>query len=201
MNDGTSEYQWLKLCKIFFHLKKDVYLCLIYFAPTCSVNLLEMIEKDINDKYRPKGDIIITGVLNARTASVLVYIINDTTTHIPINNYQVDQITERRVSQDKIVDSRCKELIDLCIGNQLRILNGRCCGNTTGKYTCFKPKGSSVVDYCLASETLLSEVLYMHVSEFIPKLSDCHCKISLKLLAHFEREYSNETGLTEFPSR
>lgn len=41
----------------------------------------------------------------------------------------------------------------------------------------------------------------MHVSEFIPKLSDCHCKISLKLLAHFEREYSNETGLTEFPSR
>lgn len=157
MNDGTSEYQWLKLCKIFFHLKKDVYLCLIYFAPKCSVNLLEMIEKDINDKYSPKGDIIITGDLNARTASVLDYIINDTTTHIPINNdkYQVDQITERRVSGDKIVDSRGKELIDLCIGNQLRILNGRCCDNTIGKYTCFKPKGSSVIDYLFSIRDII----------------------------------------------
>ena len=46
--------------------------------------------------------------------------------------------------------SRGKELLELCIGNQLRILNGRRFGNTTGRFTYFKTNGSSVVDYMIA---------------------------------------------------
>jgi hypothetical protein len=40
-----------------------------------------------------------------------------------------------------------KELLDLCISNQLRILNGRVLGDIFGNYTCYTPNGASVVDY------------------------------------------------------
>jgi hypothetical protein len=43
------------------------------------------------------------------------------------------------------------------------------------KYTCHKATGSSVVDYIILSEELLTSVLYFKVSDFIPNYSDCHC--------------------------
>jgi hypothetical protein len=75
----------------------------------------------------------LAGDVNARTGSCPEFIENDTSTHIPIPNhcYNVDFVKERRVSQDTMTYSRGKELLELCIGNQLRILNGRRFGNTT----------------------------------------------------------------------
>ena len=95
------------------------------------INILETIEKDIIEKYGSKGDIIITGDLNARTGSELDYIQDDDSSHIPVdeNSYDTDIWVERRTSNDNIVDSRGKEIIDLCISNQLRILNGSSFGD------------------------------------------------------------------------
>ena len=40
----------------------------------------------------------------------------------------------------------------------------------------------------------------MFVSDFKPTFSDCHCKISIEILASFE--YQKETsGLKDFPTR
>ena len=50
----------------------------------------------------------------------------------------------------------------------MRILNGRVIGDLFGKYTCHKSTGSSVVDYIILSEELLTSVLYFKVSDFIP---------------------------------
>ena len=69
---------------------------------------------------------------------------------MPNHCYNVDFVKERRVSQGTMTYSRGKELLELCIGNQLRILNGRRFGNTTGRFTYFKTNGSSVVDYMIA---------------------------------------------------
>ncbi|CAC5426508.1 unnamed protein product [Mytilus coruscus] len=162
----------------------------------------QILEKDIIEKYSEKGDILLTGDLNARTGSEPNFIVDDTNTHIPINfaNYDTDFVMEERVSQDIVIDTSGKELIEMCKCNQLRILNGRCQGDSTGKYTCYKTNGSSIVDYFLVSESLLQQVLYMHASEFKAKMSDCHCKLSLKLLAYFGREHKND-DLIEFPSR
>ena len=152
MNDGSSEYQWIKLCKYFFNLKTDLCLCLIYYSPKSTVNFIELLGKDITEKYNKKWDILLAGDVNARTGSCPEFIENDTSTHIPIPNhcYNVDFVKERRVSQGTMTYSRGKELLELCIGNQLRILNGRRFGNTTGRFTYFKTNGSSVVDYMIA---------------------------------------------------
>ena len=67
----------------------------------------------------------------------------------------------------------------------MRILNGRVIGYLLDKYTCHKPTGSSVVDYIIFSEEHFTCVLYFKVSDFIPHLSDCHCKLSMISLAKY----------------
>ncbi|CAG2199948.1 unnamed protein product [Mytilus edulis] len=202
LNNGTSEYQWLKLKREFFNLNKDIYLCLIYYAPKSQTDLLEIIEKDITDSYGSMGDILLVGDLNARTGSEKDYIDGDSTSHVPLfdENYDVDCFTEERVSKDLITDSRGKNLLEFCIGNQLRILNGRMCGDSTGKFTCFKPNGCSVVDYALVSQSLLQQILYFNVSDFKANFSDCHCKITFKILASFQLE-KNKSHMKDFPLR
>ena len=70
--------------------------------------------------------------------------------HIPVNGnwYDIDVAVSKRISQDSIVDTRGKDLLDICIGNKLCIVNGR----SIGKYTCYKPIGCSVIDYIIVSE-------------------------------------------------
>ena len=47
----------------------------------------------------------------------------------------------------KKLDSKRKDLIYLCISNQLRIVNGRVLGDTFGNFTCYTIHGASTVDY------------------------------------------------------
>ena len=81
----------------------------------------------------------------------------------------------------------------MCISNQLRILNGRTFGDSFGAYTgtCYKPAGCSVVDYAIVSQHLLCQILYMQISNFYAGMSDCHCKLSFKMLAPYQREIIN----------
>ena len=72
LNDGNSEFQWLRLDKNFFNLDRDIYVCLLYIVPQSSpyfaqmdINVLDTIEQDINEKYHDKGDIILMGDFNA----------------------------------------------------------------------------------------------------------------------------------------
>ena len=76
-------------------------------------------------------------------------------------------------------------MLDFCIGNNLRILNGRMLGDSGGKFTCFNVHDQSVVDYVLISKKMLKQVLTFTVSSFNKILSDTHCKISFRLLASY----------------
>jgi hypothetical protein len=58
LEDGNSEYQWLKLDKSFFQLKKDIYLCTLYLVPQSSpyltkmeINVLERIIEEVFNIY------------------------------------------------------------------------------------------------------------------------------------------------------
>ncbi|CAC5388243.1 unnamed protein product [Mytilus coruscus] len=83
-----------------------------YFAPKNTTNVIEILEKDIIEIYSQKGDILLTGDLNARTGLEPDYIVDDTNTYIPISfdNYDTDFDMEKRVSQDIVIDTR--DLLD-----------------------------------------------------------------------------------------
>ena len=132
--------------------------------------------------YKEKGDVLTCGDFNACTADKLDVITHDTQKYLPLfDSYSVDNTTRVRRSHDTVLDTRGKELLEFCIQNQLRIMNGRCLGDIFGHYTCFNPLGPSTVDYLLAAEKISKQLLSFKVSEFIPTLSDCHCKISWEI--------------------
>ena len=143
--------------------------------------------------YMSQGDVLLCGDLNARTSCENDFILHDSSKFIPMySNYVSDRDILPRISQDKMLDNRGKNLIDFCISNQIRILNGRAFGDCFGRYTCFTPNGASTVDYVLASGHLLDQILYLHIADFDPTLSDCHCLLEWKISAKFK--IINEVG-------
>ena len=89
-----------------------------------------------------------------------------------------------RNSKDLVCTPRGKDLIDSCVASNLYILNGRTFGDLFGKYTCIQYNGNSVTDYCIVSESMFRKVLYFHVHDFKPLLSD-HAIITTKLYINY----------------
>ena len=126
-----------------------------------------MIEKDII-LYQQKGDVLLCSDMNARTSNEAGFVNGDDAMYLPLSQtYMPDFNLRSRRALDETLDERGKELIDLCIGNKLRIVNGRCIGDFFGNYTCFNAHGQSTVDYLIASENILDQILYFEVSDFL----------------------------------
>ena len=75
LDHRTSDYIWLKLCKTFFGISDDIYLCFIYNPPSnlsysksLDDDIFDLLEKDI-EKYWEKGRIILAGDMNSRTGN------------------------------------------------------------------------------------------------------------------------------------
>ena len=83
----------------------------------------------------------------------------------------------RNSQDDSYLYTRGKKLLDLCITTRIRILNGRTIGDSIGQFTCHKHNGSSMIDYAIVSEEMLSSIMYFYVNPFFGHLSD-HCCIS-----------------------
>ncbi|CAG2252555.1 unnamed protein product [Mytilus edulis] len=185
----NNDYIWLQLCSNFFGLKDDIFICYIYNPPENSSytkslreDIFDLIEKDIS-KYSDTGKILLAGDLNARTGTqVLDFINNDESLdNIPVfDKISPDLNLPVRYSMDEVLSTRGKSLNEICIQSGLRILNGRTPGDFTGQLTCYTPNGSSVVDYFIASENLMENILFFKVHKFLGELSD-HCQISVML--------------------
>jgi hypothetical protein len=76
-----------------------------------------MSNSDISLKYRGRGDIILCGNLNARSGSEPDFIQSDTyDSHLPIyDSYFCDKVQEVRKSYNSKLDTRGKQLLELCI--------------------------------------------------------------------------------------
>ncbi|XP_063426826.1 uncharacterized protein LOC134710401 [Mytilus trossulus] len=183
---------WIKLEKDFFGFQKDLYMCVVYNPPSMS-SYTQGLDRDITEcleqetaKYMKMGNVLLCGDFNARIANSPDYILNDDQSYLPLfDNYPIDKQILKRQSSDTTIDSRGKSLLDLCILNQLRILNGRVLGDVFGKYTCYTPNGSSVVDYVMVSESILDQILYFYVHNFMPTISDCHCILEWEMSSKF----------------
>ena len=71
-------------------------------------------------------------------------------------------------------------MLDLCVSAKLRLLNGRFIGDLLGNVTCINERGCSVVDYTVASESLLSSVNYYIVKNPSYFLDHNHIATHLK---------------------
>ena len=90
--------------------------------------------------YSEQGYCMICGDMNSRSGCLQDYI--DYDDNGDINSVLYDRTCEPtriqpRVSEDKIVNEYGKRLIDLCIGNDLIIVNGRTEGDPTGSLTMY----------------------------------------------------------------
>ena len=90
----------------------------------------------------------------------------------------------QRGSRYTLVNSYGIRLLEICQSVPLRILNGRKLGDILGCYTCHKPKGQIVIDYCLVSPRIYSRISTFIVNDFMPDLSD-HCSITVEISTRY----------------
>ena len=71
-----------------------------------------------------------------------------------------------RNSKDTVINERGRKLIDFATEWNLSIFNGSTIGDITGKWTCMRYNGQSVVDYLLASHKLLHRITALKILDF-----------------------------------
>jgi len=175
---------WCHLKRQLFGINSDIYLAAVYLPPLQSQrkageDVLSVLEQEIH-KYSKQGKIILLGDLNARTGTLNDFIENDCCDFLPDDDaYNLDKNWPKRNNEDYTVNKLGGEVLRLCVGNKLRILNGRATGDLDGKLTSYQSNGASTVDYGIVSEDLQNTVLGFQIQHLTP-YSD-HCPIVLKL--------------------
>ena len=97
-------------------------MCLAYIPPsdsqylaTLGVDILEEIHKGIS-KYSKVGHTMLIGDFNARTGSEPDFVIDDSDHELPLQlNYLTDTQIPLRNSLDSTLNTRGKEILDICI--------------------------------------------------------------------------------------
>jgi len=160
---------WIKLCKTFFQLDDDLYLCFVYIPPSNSkyydkhgIVFFESIEQSIAN-YSDCGKVIVIGDLNAR-CGLRSDCIENTEEYrefiaTPYDNDDVLNELPYRFSMDTTINSSGNKLLDLCTSSGLRIVNGRIGDDAgVGSYTFMSSLGCSLIDYVLVFPELFSLV-------------------------------------------
>ena len=97
-----------------------------------------ILQKVISSFSSIGGEIILGGDLNSRLGNKHKdYILSGTNEVLPIDSSITEtDILTFRISQVKKTNVNGKHFVDLCMVNNLKILNGRKIGDLTGKFTC-----------------------------------------------------------------
>ena len=176
------------LISLFFNLEEDIYVCSAYVPPAKS-RYYGKSEKDPYDElqtqllnYSKLCKIILMGDFIARKGNLLDSSVDSN------NDFHLTDISEtadinvdaqafvKMHSLDQTVNKYGRCLVNLCNSNNLSILNGRTRGDMLGKFTCYKPNVSSVIDYAIVSSDLMKQVTYFSVLPL--SVYSCHCPIS-----------------------
>ena len=138
-------------------------------------------------KFKQKGEVIVMGDFNARTGvnEDILKIDKFDNIDLPFIN-QNNHILPRN-SEDKTVNPRGRELIELCKALQLAILNGRKNGDIFGNFTSYQWNGNSVVDYALSTYNLYDQIENFTIGSFMPWISD-HCPVHFKIKIFLKNE-------------
>jgi hypothetical protein len=186
----SIDVQYTNFCvflvdKLLFGTPKDVLYVCVYLPPEGSpfyaffdvdkgVSLLEECLTDI--VLKNYAYIILCGDLNSRTSNIS----QDSFEHfIPDTQFRSNSFTDNRSSQDKCLNNYGKELLNMCTTLSLSILNGVCNGDRDGCYTYISDTGSSVTDYFIFSNELLSIVYDTCELNVCERIESDHMPITL----------------------
>ena len=163
-------------------MNKDIFIGTVYLSPTGNKeNVLDKyhaLTEDIS-YFQDKGYIILQGDFNAHTNKKQDFIEYDE--HIGgMGGENFFSMPPRNSEDNKMVDMRGEELLELCKSFNVIIVNGRKTGDPFGKITSFQWNGQGVVDYVISSHEIFSRIKYFNIGAYCPWVSD-HCPISFKL--------------------
>jgi hypothetical protein len=147
---------------------------------------MEALELDLAT-YSKDGNCLICGDFNGRTCTEPDFCDNDATDEvIELPYHYIQDMNIPRSNSDKSKpDKNGSKLLDLCKASGMRIVNGRCLGDSLGYFTCFSHTGApSMIDYMLASRPLFRDIEFFHVSDPGPVDHSIHCSLSLHLKTH-----------------
>ena len=205
----SSKFVWWKLEISLFNLKKDIYGCSVYIPAQNSKYFKDNgencpyveIQWDIL-KFKKLGDIILMGDFNARKGNLQDQIeLNSVFTNL--ENTEGDFLVGHKFPNMRSMDTKTnksgRSLVEILSANGLICLSGRTKGDPSGNFTCFTPKGNSVVDYVILNDDLFNDVVYFKVNP-LSYLSG-HCPISFALKSGSFCTYTNEDSfLKEKPN-
>ena len=171
----------------------DVYIGCVYIPPQSSSygkdhtqHIWDQLEKD-TEHFSTKGNVILCGDFNARTGTMEDYIQMDGDNNVyTMPSYYMTDAVSKRYSSDSITQKYGRKLINICIDNNIYILNGRTLGDLQGSPTCFSPKGKSVVDYFICSQNIMPMVIKFHVDKLNMFSDHCPLKLSVHLPIQIE---------------
>ena len=195
---------------IFLHFDREVFgedliFGTIYLPPEYSnaydvdeatgIQQLEDIVEDITITEQ-NSKFIISGDFNARTNILDDYNSTENDRFLPgQDHYGSDPFDCRRSSKDKAEANVFGQgLIALCKKLDLHIVNGRKVGDEEGEFTCYTPRGCSVIDYTLAATPLFPQIEHFSIG-----MNDKYTHLSQnfvisKHLTDEDNEIYTETG-------
>ena len=172
-------------------LNNDLFVCLCYVIPENSSrqSVLEVHTYDrlieyigeLSSEYEHDFNFVFCGDLNSRTSVNPDFVLDDNLLEMDVlpPEYCIDVNTNRQ-SQDRCTNDNGNRLLELCKQTGLRIMNGRVCNDRDiGRYTFVGSRGSSVVDYVIATQNLFKNVTSFNVHE--PNILSDHCVVDFTL--------------------
>ena len=196
---------FLKINKILLESGRDLVLACVYLPPenspfyneksTKGIGMLEeaILEIDIENQY----DLAIFGDFNSRTG-IKSEVLN---TELDIPQFHHDEgilddadIIDRN-SQDKVINSYGRKLIEFCICNSLYIINGRNHTDRYGEFTFITSTGCSVIDYLIVKKTMFKWIESFFVDN---RTKSQHFQITFRLQFLNKNELNTTTKEANF---
>ena len=129
-------------------------------------------------KYQDMSKIILCGHFNSRVGTLSDFITNDKQDpHFDLIYVDNQHSIPRVCKKDRVINTSGRKLIEICISQNLKIVNGRTNGDNLGQITCYNYKGSSAVDYFIVDDSLFKSILTFKVSP--PHFRSSHSMLQL----------------------